>query len=107
MKQTPYVVAVADFLNAPDIENVDVSGYKGQPGDTIRVRVTDDFAVTWVSVRITNSDGSLVEETAAQSSDGYEWTCTATQTNDSLEGDKIEVFASDTPGNYVHNQQEL
>ena len=29
--KTPYIVAVADFLNAPDIERVDVSGYPAIP----------------------------------------------------------------------------
>jgi hypothetical protein len=38
-------VAIADFFHAPDIENVDLSGYHGQPGDVIRIEVTDDFAV--------------------------------------------------------------
>ena len=98
--RTPFHVAVADFLKAPDIENVDISGYTGQLGDTVRIRVTDDFAVKSVIVRITNSDGSPVEEgDALPDSMGYEWTFTATQSNDNLEGDKIEVFVSDIPGN--------
>ena len=89
----PFHVAVADFLKAPSIDNIDISGYAGNAGDTIRIRVTDDFAVKSVMVRITNSDGSLVEEGNAQPGvAGYEWTFTATQINDSLAGDKIEIF---------------
>ncbi len=106
--KTPYIVAVADFLKAPSIEHVDVSAYAGQPGDTIRIRVTDDFAVKAVTIRITNDDGSLVEESEAQpDAIGYEWVFTATQTNDNLVGDKIEIFASDTPGNISYNKQVL
>ena len=97
-EKTACVIAVADFLKAPSIEQVDLSAYTGRPGDTIRIRVIDNFAVKSVVVRITNGDGSLVEEGAAQSAN-FEWVYTATVNNNSLDGDKIEIFASDTPGN--------
>lgn len=106
--RTSFHVAIADFLNAPDIEHIDVSNYTGKPGETIRIRVTDDFAVKSVTVSITNADGSLVEEGAARpDAAGYEWTFTATQNNDNLEGDKIEIFVSDIPGNITYEEREL
>ena len=106
--QTAYNVAVVDFFHAPDIESVDLSHYAGQPGDTILIRVTDDFLVKEVKVTITNADGSLVETgDAAPDAGGYLWTYTATQTNDSLEGDKIEITASDMPGNATHEEQTI
>jgi hypothetical protein len=50
----------------------------------------------------------LVEEGFAQSdATGYEWLYTATQVNENLSGDRIEVFASDTPGNISEKVQEL
>ncbi|MDR3245359.1 MAG: hypothetical protein LBT50_02885 [Prevotellaceae bacterium] len=104
--QTARNVAVADMLNAPDIENVDLSGYNGQIGDVIRIEATDDFAVKEVKVIITNADGTLVEEGAAQP-DGMSWVYTATQTNDDLNGDKIEILASDIPGNIAKESQDL
>ena len=98
--QSGYNVAVADFFHAPDIQNIDVSGYGGNPGDVIRIRVSDNFLVKEVKVAITNADGSLVEEgNAAPDAVGYLWTYTATAANDSLEGDRIEITASDLPGN--------
>jgi hypothetical protein len=104
----PYIVAVADFFNAPDVERIDLSGYTGAVGDPIRIIVTDDFAVKSVAVRITNADGSLVEEGAAQPTPaGYEWLFTATQPNETLEGAKVELFASDTPGNAAGYEQNL
>jgi hypothetical protein len=36
-----------------------------------------------------------------------EWLYTATQLNENLSGDRIEVFASDTPGNISKQAQEL
>ena len=102
--QTGYNVAVADFFQAPDIHHIDVSGYTGQPGDVIHIQVSDNFKVKEVKVTITNADGSLVEEgAAAPDAVGYIWTYTATSANDSLEGDRIEITASDFPGNVSQN----
>ena len=98
--QTGYNVAVADFFHAPDIQNIDISSYTGQPGDLIRIEVSDDFSVKEVKLTITNADGTLVEEGfAAPDAIGYLWKYTATATNDSLDGDKIEITVSDLPGN--------
>jgi hypothetical protein len=106
--QTFRNLAIADYLHAPDIEMIDLSGYQGKPGDVIRIEVTDDFAVREVKVVITNPDGSLVEEGFAQpEAVGYEWRYTAMATNDDLSGDRIEVFASDTPGNIAKRTAEI
>ncbi|MDR1865317.1 MAG: hypothetical protein LBR08_07070 [Bacteroidales bacterium] len=106
--KTPYIIAVADFLNAPSIEHVDVSGYTGASGDVIVVKVSDDFKVKWVHVNITNSDGSPVEEgEALPDAIGYEWRYTATQNNDNLSGDRILISISDTPGNIVTDETVL
>jgi hypothetical protein len=106
--QSAFNVAVADFFNAPAIDSVDLSQYTGSVGDSIRVRAHDDFAVQEVRVRITNADGTLVEEGAARTDEiGYEWTYVATQTNESLDGDRIEIFVSDIPGNVTHEERKL
>jgi hypothetical protein len=106
--QTFRNLAVADYLHAPDIEVIDLSGYHGKPGDVIRIEAIDDFAVREVKVVITNPDGTPVEEGFAKPGiAGYEWLYTATATNDDLSGDRIEVFASDTPGNISEKTAEL
>jgi len=95
-----YQVALADFLNAPQIKEVDVTMYVGDPGNTIRIRAIDDFMVKNVEVTITNEDGTLVEEgDAVKQGNGVDWIFTATVKNDSLTGDKIVVKAYDIPGN--------
>jgi hypothetical protein len=105
--QTAYNVAVADFFNAPDINTVDVSDYAGEEGDTIRVIASDDFAVKSVQVQISNADGSLVEEGEATHSVGNLWIYTATQRNESLDGDRIVITASDLPGNSTTEERSL
>ena len=95
-----YKVALADFMNAPKIKEVDVTAYTGNPGNTIKMRVTDDFMVKNVHVTITNEDGILVEEgEAVKQVNGLDWLFTATVQNDSFTGDKIVVRAYDLPGN--------
>jgi hypothetical protein len=96
---TAYNVAVADFYHGPDIEVVDLSSYSGTIGDEIRVIAHDNFAVKSVHVKITNADGSLVKEGYAVNSAGNIWIYTASANNESLDGDKIVVTASDIPGN--------
>ena len=104
--RTTFNVAVADLLNAPDIEKVDLSSYTGNPGDVIRITVSDDFGVASVSVKIENSDGTLIEEGAAVQ-DGAEWLYTATMQNSDLIGDKITVTATDSPANMTEKFEIL
>ena len=103
---TPFNVAVADFLNAPDIVHVDLSKYEGNPGDTILVDATDDFAVESVTVKIVNENG-VVEEGAATRGVGYRWTYTATQNNEDTATSRITVAATDLPGNVTESERSL
>jgi hypothetical protein len=102
-----YNVAVADFFGAPDIETIDLTEYTGKVGDQIRFVVSDGFAVKAVKVRIINADGSLVEDGSAVQGTGNLWVYAAAQNNESLEGDKIVVSASDLPGNVTQEEQGL
>jgi hypothetical protein len=97
---------VADFLNAPDIVNVDFSGYAGNAGDLILVDVTDDFAVKSVTVEIVYENGT-VEEGEAVHSVGYRWIYTATQENSNMATSKITITASDLPGNVTESEMSL
>ena len=95
-----YKVALADFLNAPKINEIDVSNYVGNPGNTIRIRAIDDFMVANVEVTIYNVEGSIVESgQAIKEANGVDWLFTVTVKNDSLTGDKIVVRAFDITGN--------
>jgi hypothetical protein len=95
-----YNMAVKDFFNAPDIGEVIVSSYNGHVGDKVTARVTDDFLVKSVTVRIENADATLVEEGAAvMAVNGLDWVYTAKSANSSLTGDKIIIIAKDTPDN--------
>jgi hypothetical protein len=106
--ETAYNVAVADFLNAPHINEIDVSHYTGQPGSYIQVRAVDDFEVKEVTVSIQDSDGTVVENGAAVLQEGSSWwRYVATAANESLRGDKIIIRVSDVPGNLSEEEKEI
>ena len=101
-----YNVAVADYLNPPNIELVDTSAYTGSVGDRIKVQAFDDFKVTVVMVQIQAADDSVIEEgTATQQ--GLEWIYTVKTVNANRAGTKINVKATDLPGNVAEESVEL
>ena len=102
----PMNVAIADFLNAPDIEHVDLSGYAGSVGDRIVVSASDDFMVKSVKVKIINADG-ILEEGEATQGDGLQWIYTASQENSSVGQSKILISVSDLPGNVTEEELSL
>ena len=92
-------VLVADYMHAPDIQEVNIEAYTGKVGDLITITATDDHTVKAVTVRIENGDGSLVEEgPATQQADPNQWAYKATARNATLAGDKLTVTATDNPG---------
>ncbi|MGV8094686.1 MAG: hypothetical protein AB2L24_22765 [Mangrovibacterium sp.] len=105
--QSAFNVAVADFLRAPHIDEIDVSHYSGQADSFIEVRAVDDFKVTEVTVSIFNSDGSEVEQGSASVQTDGNWRYVVTATNESLSGDKIIVRVSDLPGNLTEKEQAI
>ena len=106
--QSAYTVAVADYLNAPDLRSVDFTAYRGAVGDAILIQATDDFAVHHVHARIQRPDGTLVEEgDATADPDGYIYRYAATARNTTLAGSKIIVSAYDNPGNEATQQRTV
>lgn len=59
-------LAVGDCMNAPEIKEIHVENYMGEPGEIIRVRVTDDFKVASVEVTITDGQNQEIEKGLAQ-----------------------------------------
>lgn len=79
-ESNPYLVAITDFLVKPRFEPLDLAEYKGQIGDTIRIRAVDDIGLTDVDVTLSANDGTQIE-TGKAIEDGIHtghWTYTAT-----------------------------
>jgi hypothetical protein len=96
-----FALTIADFFNAPSIEEVDLSAYMGKVGDPIKVKARDDFGVANVHVALTNAqDGAPIEngnavETAAGSG---QWVYTATVAVPAGSNVNFNVVATDYPG---------
>ena len=100
---TPFNVAVADFLNAPDIVRVYPSGYVG---DKILVDATDDFAVTSVTVKIVNENGTVEEGTPSTASATGESTPPRGRTTTPRHA-KSSSRPTDMPGNVTESESSL
>jgi len=59
-------LTVADFFNAPSVDEVDLSGYGGAVGDQIVIQASDDFGALGVNVALTDGAGSPLALRQAQ-----------------------------------------
>jgi hypothetical protein len=104
MYQSIWNAAISDFMLKPKIDAIDVKGYKGLPGNEIRISASNRFKFEAVIVTILNILGLVIESgpaVARPSSEGMEWDYLATVMNPSLKGSKVVVRVSDLPGNIV------
>lgn len=96
-KLTVRATAIADFLTAPTINEIDPSRYQGRPGDVISIWAHDNFEVVAVEVTIRDARGELVESGPAQRDAA--WRYVAQKTFAGPAPWVIEARATDRPGN--------
>jgi hypothetical protein len=101
--KSAFNVATADFMHPPEILEVDVSGYSGKPGETIRAKVKDDVKVKAVKMVIATEQGELIEQGAATEEEGLWWKYVTTA-NAGSENVKVVVHAWDLPGHETVHQ---
>jgi hypothetical protein len=94
-----FSLTVADFFNAPVVDEIDLSGYTGKAGEPIGIRAHDDFEVNGVAVAIRNLEGMVLEQGAAAKQSNGVWRYVTTSTLPIEHAVSIEVTASDRPGN--------
>jgi hypothetical protein len=58
---TARALCMGDYLNAPTLDDMDVSRYHGQVGDCIQITTCDDVGVVELRMKLTKTDGSLIE----------------------------------------------
>ena len=95
-----YSVMIGDFMNAPVVDQIDLSRYNGQVGSEIAVRASDDFGVTEVEVRILASSGEEIEKGFAIESvpNSGLWVYAATVGVPTGSPVHVEATAKDRPG---------
>lgn len=91
-------VIMTDYLRAPVIDDIVLTGLKGLVGNPIKIVALDDMAVMSVSVELRAGDGTLLEQGAAVQA-GPEWVYTTTVAHPSGTPVTITATAVDRPGN--------
>src|ERR1035438_3943554 len=100
---SPYRQALYDYLRPPYIHKVDTSEYHGNTGEKITVVAGEDFQLASVSIRISGSDGTLIEAgTCVLNTPTRNYEYTATVQVPALTGVVILARAKDTPGNVTN-----
>lgn len=95
-----FSLMVADFFNAPSVDEIDLSEYTGAVGDAIVIQAHDDFDVSGVSVSLTGMDGKAIEsgEAAESPAGSGRWVYTATAAAPTGTTVRMAVTAMDRPG---------
>jgi hypothetical protein len=94
-----FALMVADFFNAPVINEVDLSSYAGRTGDIIRIQASDDFEIRNVSVQMREPEtGEEIDGGAAVLGPNNIWSFTAQSNIPPDHPFVIEVSATDRPG---------
>ena len=101
-------VIIADFLTAPSVDQIDLRCYDGRAGGTIRIRASDDFDVTGVTVSISGSEGEPIEHGAAvlSSMAWGRWVYTTTASIPAGTNVCVEATATDGPGNKATKSED-
>jgi hypothetical protein len=97
-RTSAYTVAIADYMNPPQVTGLDVRAFHGRVGDPIRIQATDDFEVVAVQLRIFSPAGELLEAGPAIAQPGGDWLYRTQQPHPALPGITCEAEARDRPG---------
>jgi hypothetical protein len=105
--ESAYTVALADFHNAPKINEIVVNERETAGKDEIMIKAIDDFMVVRVSVEIRSAENTLIEKgEASQANKNHRgrWSYTPAVAQPTQKGMKIIAAAYDRPGNKTVQQ---
>ena len=97
-----FSLTIADFFNAPSVNEVDLSAYSGAVGDEIIAMASDDFDVASVVVALSDESGAAVENPA----DSGRWVYAASTDVPTGTTVRIAVTASDRHGGIGSAEEE-
>lgn len=91
-----YNAALADWFHRPEVGEIDLSGWTGQVGGSIRIEAVDNVKVVQVTVMIADEQGVVIEQGEAEQVDGLWWVYTTTQAVPGAA--RVIAVARDLPG---------
>jgi len=98
-----YQWALADYFGMPEVEEIDVSGWTGEAGQSIVIRARENLIVLHVDVMISegSAGNSVLESGEAEQSDTDRslWIYTTSTAVPQQPGICVDVVAYDLPGN--------
>lgn len=106
--QPMFSLTIADFFNAPSVDEVDLTGYNGQVGNPIVVLAHDDFEVCAVHVALSDAEGNSIEsgEAIEEPVKSGRWVYTATTAVAAGTQVRILITAKDRPGSMGSSETE-
>lgn len=93
-----FSLCVGDYLNAPTMDDLDLTAYQGKVGDSILITTHDDVGVVKVNVELTKMDGTRIEKGQAVALGVGTWAYIATVPVATGTDIFIEAEAFDRPG---------
>lgn len=96
--QRPHNLAVADFLNPPEIHAIELKWFKGCSGDLVSIHATDDFKVVRVLLEVFDHLNQLLEKGDAVCVAG-KWQYILQNSYKQTHGMRFVAKAWDKPGN--------
>ena len=103
-------VAISDYLLNPEIQDIDVSNYRGQEGNIIKITTINKYKIAAVIVTILNAAGFEVESGMAVEypyGASGEWFYKTLEPNPEWRGGRVVVRVTDSPGKVVTSFQVL
>ena len=97
--QTAWNVAVQEYMMKPEINDIDISGYKGRKGNMVLVKMRNDFRVAAAIITILSAQGIVIESGQAVRIPGSStWVYKSRESNPSPEGGRVVVRVGDVRG---------
>jgi hypothetical protein len=109
LNKPPYALFNRNFSRPPSVEEIDLTQYTGQAGQTIVIRTVDIFEVARVDVTVREAGGNVVERgTAVKNSEKSDyWTYQTTMAVQNPAGLTVEAVAANWPGKEGNRLQLL
>lgn len=101
-----FSVIVADYLNEPTVEEIDLTGYAGAVGDEIIITAVDDIEVVSVDVVLTDEADAEIERGAATLDSSGHWLYVATVAVEPGTTVRVSAAAHDRPGGIGEAEEE-